>query len=199
MSVSLTDGVVTIRPLQLADGDAMHAAVIESLAELCRWLPWAHPAYGRGDATSFIEMTLRWWENKSEFPFGIFDATNDSYIGNVGVNHLVRAHGYANLGYWVRKSRTRQGLAVRATRLAARYGFETLGLTRIEIVANPDNLGSRGVAEKAGATLEALVRNRIVMHGRPLPAVLYSLVPEDLGLAPLSAPSPSPSSSPETR
>src|SRR6185312_4258697 len=111
---------------------------------------------------------------------------------------IVRPHRYANLGYCVRTSRTRQGLAARATRLAARYGFETLGLTRIEIVANPDNLGSRRVAEKAGARLEAIVRNRIVMHGQPLPAVLYSLVPEDLGLVPVSAPLslPPPPSSP---
>ena len=196
MSVSLSHGVVLIRPLQLTDSDAMHAAVIESMEELLHWLPWAHRKYGPVDATSFIEMNLRWWENQSEFPFGIFDATDGSYIGNVGVNHIVRPHRYANLGYWVRTSRTRQGLAARATRLAARYGFETVGLTRIEIVANPDNLGSRRVAEKAGARLEAIVRNRIVMHGRPLPAVLYSLVPEDLS-ALLS--SPPPPSSPGTQ
>jgi RimJ/RimL family protein N-acetyltransferase len=36
------------------------------------------------------------------------------------------------------------------------------------------------VAEKAGAKLETLARNRIVQHGQPYDALLYSLIPADL-------------------
>ncbi|TAN54527.1 MAG: N-acetyltransferase, partial [Betaproteobacteria bacterium] len=53
--------------------------------------------------------------------------------------------------------------------------------TRLEIVAPVDNQPSRGVAEKAGAVFECIARNRVVLHGRPLAAAVYSLIPGQPG------------------
>jgi RimJ/RimL family protein N-acetyltransferase len=190
MPMMISDGVVTIRPLERTDRDEMYAAVRESIAEISPWLPWCHPGYALSETTSFIETTIQWWANQSQFPFGIFDATTGTFIGGTGVNHISQQNRYANIGYWVRTGRVRQGLASRALRLAARYAFETLGMKRVEITAHPDNIASRRVAEKAGATFEGIVRNRIFMRGRPYPAALYSLVPEDLGLVSVPLQSP---------
>src|SRR5690349_18041472 len=183
---TLTNGVITLRPLDPADRDAMYAAVRESIAAISPWLPWCHPAYAPSETASFIASSSHWWAQRSQFVFGIFDAANGAYIGGTGVNQLNAQHRYANVGYWVRTSRTGQGLAPRALRLAARFAFETLGLVRVEIAVQPENFASRRVAEKAGATLEGIMRNRIYKRGRPCTAALYSLVPEDLLDPPLS-------------
>jgi RimJ/RimL family protein N-acetyltransferase len=180
METHLTDGVVSLRPLQMADCEAIYTSVRESIAELSRWLPWCHPGYAPADTSGFVGTSIRWWAEGSQFTFGIFDVTDGAHIGVIGVNHLNRQHGYANIGYWVRTGRTGRGFAPRAVRLVARFAFDTLGMARVEIAAEPDNLASRRVAEKAGAKLEAVVRNRIVMRGRPLPAALYSLIPDDV-------------------
>jgi ribosomal-protein-serine acetyltransferase len=100
-----------------------------------------------------------------------------NFLGGAGLNKINREHNFANLGYWVRQSRQRRGVASGATRLLAGFGFATLGLTRIEIVAVSDNLPSQRVAEKAGAQFECLARNRLVIRGVPLAAKVYSLVP----------------------
>ena len=180
METTLSDRVVTLRPLQPADCDLLYASVRDSIAELSQWLPWCHPGYSPADSAAFIQTSVQWWAEQSQFTFGIFDAADGQHAGSIGVNHLNRQHRYANIGYWVRTSHTRRGFASRAVRLAARFAFDALGMTRVEIAADPDNLASRRVAEKAGATLEAIARNRIVMRGRALPAALYSLVPEDV-------------------
>ena len=73
-------------------------------------------------------------------------------------------------------------MGARATRLAARFGFEQLGLQRIEIVAAVDNLASQRVAEKAGARHEGLARKRLLIRGLAHDAMIYSLVGEDFGL-----------------
>ena len=86
----------------------------------------------------------------------------------------------ANLGYWVRTSAARRGVATNATRAVARYGFEELGLQRIEIVAAVRNLPSQRVAEKAGAVREGVLRKRLLIRGEAHDAVLFSLVAEDL-------------------
>jgi ribosomal-protein-serine acetyltransferase len=195
MPTTLTDGVVLLRPLEHADRDAIYAAVMESIGEISPWLPWCHPAYAPGETAAFIESSVQAWANQAHFTFGIFDGAGGGYCGNIGLNHIVRQNRYGNVGYWVRTSCTRRGFASRAVRLVARFAFETVGLARVEIAARPENLASRRAAEKAGATLESIVRNRIVMHGVPYPAVLYSLVPQDLGI--LSAPPSSPDSQPQ--
>jgi RimJ/RimL family protein N-acetyltransferase len=52
----------------------------------------------------------------------------------------------------------------------AAFAFAKTGLTRLEIVAQAGNLRSQRVAEKAGATLECLARNRLVfMANRAMP------------------------------
>lgn len=86
----------------------------------------------------------------------------------------------ANLGYWVRTSAAGRGVATGATRAVARFGFEQIGLKRIEIVAAVNNLSSQRVAEKAGAVREGVLRKRLLIRGESHDAVLFSLVAEDL-------------------
>jgi RimJ/RimL family protein N-acetyltransferase len=73
-----------------------------------------------------------------------------------------------------------RGVASAATRLLARYGFETLGLKRIEIVIAAGNLASLRVAEKVGAEREGLLRNRIYVNNKWHDAFMHSLIPSDL-------------------
>lgn len=194
MPTTLTDDIVLLRPLEQADRDAVYAAVVESIAEISPWLPWCHPAYAPNETAAFIESTVQAWASQAHFTFGIFDAASGGYCGNIGLNRIERQNRYGNIGYWVRTSCTRRGFASRSVRLVARFAFETVGLTRVEIAARPENFASRRVAEKAGATLETIARNRIVMRGVPYPAVLYSMVPQDVGI--VSAPPSSPDSPP---
>ena len=91
-------------------------------------------------------------------------------------------HQFANLGYLVRTSRVKEGIATEAAKLVARYGFEKLDLQRIEVVVSTDNAPSLRVAEKLGAVKEGLLRNGLRKHGTPCDAYMYSLIPTDLGI-----------------
>jgi RimJ/RimL family protein N-acetyltransferase len=66
--------------------------------------------------------------------------------------------------------------------MVARFGFEYLGLVRVEIVAAVENMASLRAAEKAGAAREGVLRNRITVRDRICDAVMFSLIPEDLGV-----------------
>ena len=73
-----------------------------------------------------------------------------------------------------------RGIATGAARQVAATGFGELGLVRIEIATLPGNAASQRVAEKLGATREGEFRNRLVVRGEPVDAVVFSLVPRDL-------------------
>jgi RimJ/RimL family protein N-acetyltransferase len=183
-STALTDGVLMLRPLERDDRDPMYAAVMESIADVSPWLPWCHAGYSIADTESFIESCITAWAQQIHFPFAIFEASTGRYLGGTGVNHIDRQNRQGSVGYWVRTSATRRGIASQAVRLVARFAFETLQLSRLEIFVRPENAPSRRVAEKSGAKLEAMARNRIVQHGRPYDAALYSLIPSDLAAPP---------------
>ena len=180
MKTELSDGQLLLRPYRIEDIRALYDAVRESIEELTLWMPWCHANYKIEESTTFIMARDEAWARGEDYAFGIFDAQTLAYLGGVGLNHFSREHGYANLGYWVRTSCTGRGIASTAARLTARFGLEELGLHRIEIVAAVGNTGSRRAAEKTGAVREGILRKRLLLHGQPVDAVMYSLVAEDL-------------------
>jgi ribosomal-protein-serine acetyltransferase len=101
-------------------------------------------------------------------------------VGAVLIN-INPEYKIGNLGYWVRNNQTGRGVATASTRLLARFGFNELKLNRIVIVVAIENLNSQRVAGKAGAKREGILRNRIVANGQVHDAVMFSLVPQDLG------------------
>lgn len=180
--VLLTDGVVCLRAATLEDVPAFYAAVHESLPELSRWLAWAVQDYTRDHALLYLQNLPGRWERDESYELLVCEAASGEILGGVGLNGLNRLHRMANLGYWVRSSRTGRGAASRAARLLARFGMEQLGFTRIEIVAALGNIPSQRAAEKAGAIREGILRNRLVVQGQPVDAVMFSLLPGDLGI-----------------
>ncbi|HWU75826.1 MAG TPA: GNAT family N-acetyltransferase [Rhodanobacter sp.] len=176
----LTTHGLCLRPWQDSDADALHEAVGESIASVGRWLPWCHAGYGREDAVAWIAHCRASWAASTQFAFGIFDAASGVLLGSAGLSECNRPQRGANLGYWVRESRQRQGVAVAAAIRLARFGFEQCGLIRIEIVVLPDNRASRRTAEKTGAKFESIARQRLWKNEQALDAAVYALIPDDL-------------------
>ena len=164
----------------MRDLDPLFDAVRESIPEISPWLPWCHSDISKEELAGFIQISLGGWKDQSQFQFAILDANAGTFLGGISLNHWAKSNRLANMGYWVRTSATKCGVASEAVRLVAAFGFHDLGLSRIEIAAIPSNVASRRVAERAGAKFEAVVRNRLVMHGNAYDAALYSIVPADI-------------------
>ena len=178
--LELAEGPLLLRPWRSDDAPALHEAVQESLESVGRWLPWCQAGYGLDDAHAWIRHCREGWAADKHFAFGVFQRGCGALLGSVGLNQLNPMHRSAAMGYWVRQSRQRQGVAQQAARLAARFGFEALRLVRIEIVVLPDNHASRRTAEQAGARLEAIARQRLYVRDVARDAAVYALLPGDL-------------------
>lgn len=180
MKTELSEGPILLRPFREQDVNALYEAVRESISEISPWLPWCHQNYSIEETREFVSSRASVSQGGEWYSFGVFEKDGGRFLGGVGINFINRVHQIANLGYWVRTSAAGHGVATMATRLAARFAFAQLGLQRIEIVAAVGNIASQRVAEKAGARLEGVLRNRLLIRGESLDAVLFSLVPGDL-------------------
>jgi ribosomal-protein-serine acetyltransferase len=180
--IKLTDELITLRPFEFGEAQALHAAVRESLPELRPWMTWANEDYSVDTADNFITITRANWSNGTMYAFAITDAADNEIIGGCSLSHFHPIYSFCNLGYWVRTSQHGRGIAGRAAKLAARFAFEKAGMIRTEIVIAAGNTASQRAAEKIGAHYEGIALNRMVVRTEIHDAHMYSLLPSDFGL-----------------
>lgn len=147
--------------------------------EFARWMPWCHENYVISESEAFIEGLEEKWQNGTVFGFAIFDAITNEFLGGIGLNQPNKLHKFYNLGYWVRVSCQNQGIASAATRALAKVAFEDLPINRIEIITAIENIPSQKAAEKAGATREGVLRNRLSIGERIHDAAMFSFIKSD--------------------
>jgi RimJ/RimL family protein N-acetyltransferase len=179
LDIQLSDSLILLRPPQLDDAFAIHQAVLESLAELHPWMDWATERYDAASTRRWLEHVLVAWEHSSSFHFVITSVSTGEFIGSCSVDGINEKERSCNLGYWVRTSRTGQGIASRVIRLAAKFAFESVKLSRAEIVVAVENLASQRAAEKAGAHFVCTLTGRVVIRSDVHDGVMFLLTPTD--------------------
>src|SRR5438552_12213145 len=152
----LNDGTITIQAYQLGIELAVLEAARESVREVGPWMrTWAEGAT-YAIAARHVAESIRAWRTGTWYDFVITRMDSAAFLGRIGLDQI-SASGTANVGYWVRTGQTGQGIATAAVRLVALFGFEDLGLQRLELLVAVENLASRRVAEKSGARCEGLL------------------------------------------
>jgi ribosomal-protein-serine acetyltransferase len=178
-------GPLVLRKLEAALAPRLlEAATTSCSPAFTQFAPWCHPAYALVDSERFIAQSEADWEQGTAFQFAILDASTGEFCGGIGLNQPNRAHGLYNLGYWVRASRQRQGIAALATRQLAKTAFADLpAVHRLELLTMPDNVASQRTALAAGATYEGVLRQRLRVSAISYDALLFSLVRVDVAEA----------------
>ncbi|NML15713.1 GNAT family N-acetyltransferase [Azohydromonas caseinilytica] len=166
-----------LRPFEERDAADFVQAARESLETAGAWLPWCHAGYNEDEARTWFRNCHVNARARNTFEFGVFATNGEHFLGSAGLNYIDWPNRCANLGYWVRQSRQRQGIATACVAALSEFGFRNLGLHRIEIVVAVGNEPSAAVARKSGALFEGIARNRLFLHGAPVAARVYSLVP----------------------
>lgn len=118
----------------------------------------------KGDIFQLIEN----YRAARELPPGYVGATylwlvdGNEFLGEISIRHaltdsLLRFGG--NIGYGIRYSRWNQGLGTKMLSMALKFAKEDIGLDRVLITCNDDNLGSAAVIEKNGGILQDKIEN----------------------------------------
>lgn len=166
-----------LRPFRRRDLDSLVDAAADSLADLTRWLPWAHAGYGRRDALVFLRDSVSAWGEGRAFDFTLRYLDNPGFhVGNVSVWYISRQSRVGEVGYWIRSSETRKNVATEATARILEVAFKELGLHRVVLRIAVGNRGSERVAEKLGFAREGLLREELQINGEWIDHSIWGLL-----------------------
>ena len=168
-----------LRALTQADAPAFAEAALASVDSVGPWLPWCHAGYSVAQALDWVDWCEAHLAAGDAHEFGIFNAASGELLGGCGLNAIDHGHRFCNLGYWVRSSAQRRGVASFCVQQLAVLAFEVLNLQRVEIVVAVGNHASAAVARRCGAHFEGIAHQRLWLHGRAVDAQMFALTRPD--------------------
>jgi RimJ/RimL family protein N-acetyltransferase len=156
--------------------------LIDGDREIARWLELMPSPYRQHDARDWISRANAAWRSGLFLPFAMLDATSGQVVGGLGFNSLDVDGASGEIGYWLSAAARGRGYTTRALRLVTLWGFEALGLERVQVRAEVENVASCKVAERAGFTREGVIRSARynARLGRRMDFALYSALPGEI-------------------
>lgn len=133
-----------------------------------------HP-YEEGVAEQWIGTHSEAFESGKAVTFAIEHATAHSLIGTISI-HVNVTYRWAEMGYWIGRPHWNKGYCTEAAREAIRYAFAALGLNRVHATHFTRNPGSGRVMQKAGMTLEGVLRQWVLRWDRFEDLAMYSIL-----------------------
>jgi RimJ/RimL family protein N-acetyltransferase len=121
----------------------------------------------------------RGWQLGTAGGFSIRDDDSDAFLGFAGAVALELEERQAELGYMVLPEARGRGVARRSLELLTRWCLEDLGLERLELRIDPANAASTRIAERAGYTLEGVLRSLYLKDGRRSDTAIWSRLRSD--------------------
>jgi RimJ/RimL family protein N-acetyltransferase len=131
------------------------------------------------DEQTYIRMTRERWDGHELFDFGIFRASDQAYLGNVGVHSISWEHRRCELGYWLAGPYEGQGYMAEAVTALERMLF-AMGFNRIEIRCSSANVRSSAVPRRLGYRLEGSLRQDCVEKGTYRDTWVFARIRSDL-------------------
>ena len=139
--------------------DEVNAAVVESIAELRPWMPWARATPTVAETRENLRRSDENWRLRRELRLLLFLKGTDTLVGSSGLHDLDWDTPRFEIGYWGRTRYCGHGYVTEAVRAIADLAFDALGARRVEIRTSGRNGRSIRVAERAGFPLEAVLRH----------------------------------------
>lgn len=177
----LTERLVIAAP-RAGLGQALNAAVCESLNELKPWMPWAQTVPSIEESEAVMRNLQAKFILRRDLTYQFYLRLPGSeqagrLLGGTGLHRFDWAVRRFEIGYWIRTSAQGQGYVSEAVQALARMAFDELRARRVEIRMDERNLRSRAVAERCGFEFEGVLRrDALSPSGEPRDTRVYSRI-----------------------
>ncbi len=183
----LRGALVELRPFREEDLPAMAEALADP--DVLVLTGSVHsPEEAAGRPTVLDDVGFAWYRSRADAPdridLAVVDLEQDSCVGEVVLNDYDAANASCNFRILIGPRGRDRGLGTEASRLIVRYGFDTLGLHRIELSVYTFNPRARRVYEKVGFRVEGVRREAFRFGDDWVDVVTMAMLAGDLGTDP---------------
>jgi N-acetyltransferase len=145
---------------------------------------WAYTSakiYSEEDFRKYFDQALKERENESAYAFAIFDKQANRYGGCTRFGNISLANKRMEIGWtWYHPQLQRTGLNRACKFLLLQFGFETIGLNRIELKTSLLNERSQTAMQKIGAVKEGVLRKHMINEdGTVRDTVYFSFINDE--------------------
>lgn len=161
---------------QMHHAPEITALVRHNLDRLKKWMPWAVSDYSLETANEYIRRNLTCLAEGTGFSVAI--VLNGRIAGMVGFHDVNEQSRTADIGYWITDEAEGRGLVTKSCRVFIGYLFDEVGLKRIQIKCNIDNVRSRAIPERLGFTFEGIEERAEYVDGKYGDWAVYAMLSE---------------------
>lgn len=115
-------------------------------------------------------------KRKRHYAYSYSILCNGKLVGACGIKINQHRKFIGEIGYFIDEAYWGKGIATQAVKLLEKIGFGKLGLSRIEIIMDLKNIGSKKVAIKCGYLKEGIMRKAAKDGDKPKDVYLYAKV-----------------------
>jgi RimJ/RimL family protein N-acetyltransferase len=176
----LSDGTIRLRRWRTEDVPAVVAACEDP--SIARFSPVIPYPFTEADARSWLQTQEPARIAGESLDLAVTSAASDEILGAIGLGDLRLTLRVACVGYWLAPQARGHGHMTAAVRLLASWAFDALGLARLELTTDPENVASQRVAQRCGFRREGELRSHMfVLHsGERRDSLVYGLLPGEL-------------------
>ncbi|TLS38197.1 GNAT family N-acetyltransferase [Pseudalkalibacillus caeni] len=131
------------------------------------------------DSYDYIEHVKKSFEERKSITWGIVHKEDHKLIGACGFGVLNESDHMGEIGYVLSKVYWGEGYAPEAVEAMIKYGFEEMGLNRIQARCSKTNPSSERVMQKVGMEYEGTLRQNKYVNGQYIDKKMYSILRED--------------------
>jgi RimJ/RimL family protein N-acetyltransferase len=179
-NAQLRSGSVLLRPWTEDDVPAVVAACQDG--SIAKWSPVIAFPYAESDALLWLESQEPMRLSGDGLDLAVARADAGGVLGAIGLHEVSMVLLSASIGYWLAPDARGHGYMTTAVRLLAAWALNELGLARLELTTDPENVASQRVAERCGFKREGYLRSnmRIRHSGERRDSLVYGLLPGEL-------------------
>ncbi|WP_338845448.1 GNAT family protein [Massilia sp. W12] len=174
-----------IRVARPGDGQIFNQAIHASAAKLAPWLGWVTPLPTLEQSEQNCRRAYARFLLQEDLMVFFLLKENGRLIGGSGLHKADWKLGIFEMGYWGHAEFGGAGLMSEGVRALSDHALQAMGANRVFLTTDEKNEASWRLAERAGFTLEGVLRlDRLDIQGRLRNTRVYARVSQRLGQTP---------------
>src|SRR4030095_4285881 len=165
---------IRLEPTSELQASQLFAAIDNNRVQLSEFLPWVDGIQTVVDLKEYLKNAEILCQQKKEASFAII--FENVAVGRIGLHHLNLQNKIGAIGYWLSKEAQGKGIILESCKALINYGFQHLGLHRIEIKTAVTNFKSQAIPEKLNFVKEGVLRQAEFVNNQFLDLFLYSMI-----------------------